>query len=287
MSAQASAAPPPLAVVTVIHDSAAEVELLLRSLAEHLDPAPQVIVVDSGSRDDGAERAAAAGAEVVALDANPGFGAANNAGVARARAGVVALLNPDVVLLDGGLGRLAAAARARDALHAPALLGLDRRRQDSAHPLPGRPRELARALAFGPLRREPWRARSQREVGWALGAALVARSETLRALGPFDAAGFLFYEDLDLCLRARAAGVPTVLHPDVRLSHAGGHSTRRAFGGEPVELLARRRREVIGARLGRRALALDDAARLLEHGVRSWRARDRAHLRAVLRARRG
>ena len=27
---------------------------------------------------------------------------------------------------------------------------------------------------------------------------------TLRALGPFDADAFLFYEDLDLCLRARA-----------------------------------------------------------------------------------
>lgn len=283
----AASAPPRLSVVTVIHDSAAELAVLLASLERHLPEPPQVVVVDSGSHDDGAEFAAQSGAELVTLDGNPGFGAANNAGVARATGEVVALLNPDVALLDGGLQRLAARAQAQDALHAPRLVGLDGRTQDSAHPLPGRARELLRALAPGPLRREPWRASRERPVGWAIAAALVARTATLRALGPFDPGAFLFYEDLDLALRARATGVPTVLHPQVRLRHAGAHSTRRAFGGEPVELLAARRREVIGARLGRGALARDDAAQLIAHGVRAFRPRDRSYLRALARARRG
>jgi GT2 family glycosyltransferase len=274
-----------LTIVTVLHDSAAHVDALLASVARHA-PGAQVVAVDAGSADDGAERARAAGAEIVTLGANPGFGAANDAGVARARGDVVALLNPDVELLDAGLVRLADAARARDALHAPRLLGADGRRQDSAHPLPGRRRELLRALAPGPLRAEPWRrARGEHEVGWAIAAALVARTATLRALGPFGAGAFLFYEDLDLCLRARAAGVPTVLHADVALRHAGAHSTRPAFGGEPVELLVARRREVVGARLGAVARRRDDATQLVEHGVRAFRARDRAHVRALLRSR--
>lgn len=276
-----------LTVVTVVHDSAAEVERLLESLERHLDPLPQVVVVDSGSSDDGAQRARARGAEVVVLEDNPGFGAANNAGLELARGAVTALLNPDVELRDDGLLRLAAAARDHDALHAPALVGADGRRQDSAHPLPGRPRELLRALATGALRREPWQASSRRSAGWAIAAALVGRTTTLRALGPFDPGAFLFYEDLDLCLRARAAGVPTVFHPEVTLAHAGAHSTASAFAGEPIELLVRRRREVVGARLGRRALALDDAAQLLDHGARALRHRDRAYVRALLRARRG
>jgi GT2 family glycosyltransferase len=278
---------PALSVVTVLHDSAADVEVLLDSIARHLgDSAVEVIAVDSGSSDDGPERAAAAGAEVVRLDGNPGFGAANNAGVERARGDITALLNPDIALLDGGLARLTEQAAARDALHVPRLAGLDGRVQDSAHPLPGRRRELLRALAPGPLRLEPWRARAERPVGWAIAAAVVARTATLRALGPFDPTAFLFYEDLDLCLRARAAGVPTVLHPDVRLRHAGAHSTRPAYGGEPVDVLVGRRREVIGERLGPRALARDDAAQLLTHGLRALRARDRAFLRAIARARR-
>jgi hypothetical protein len=43
---------------------------------------------------------------------------------------------------------------------------------------------------------------------------------------------------------------------------------------------------VVGANLGPRALALDDAAQLAEFGARAWRERDRARLRALIRARR-
>ena len=74
----------PLSVVCVLHDSAVVLPALLRSLARHL-PDAQVVAVDSGSRDGSAELARAAGAEVVRLADNPGFGAANNAGLARAR----------------------------------------------------------------------------------------------------------------------------------------------------------------------------------------------------------
>lgn len=277
---RAGTASAPLTVVAVAHNSAEELSRLLASLDRHA-PAAEVVVVDSGSRDDGAQRARAAGAKVVSLPDNPGFGAANNAGTAHASGNVVALLNPDVELRDDGLLRLAAAARERDALHVPALIGRDGRVQDSVHPIPGRPRELLRAVAPGRLRREPWRRGVAGPVGWAIAAAVVARAETLRALGPFDPRAFLFYEDLDLCLRAAERGVPTVYHPEVRLLHAGAHSTGPAYGGEPVELLVERRRAVVRERLGRRALTLDDAAQLLEHGVRAFRPRDRAYARAV------
>ena len=107
------------------------------------------------------------------------------------------------------------------------------------------------------------------------------RADLACRLGPFDPEAFLFYEDMDLCLRARAAGVATVLHPEVELTHTGGHS----YGTAPADVLARRRREVVRANLGPRALRLDDAAQAIEFAARSWRGRDRARLRAVLRAR--
>jgi N-acetylglucosaminyl-diphospho-decaprenol L-rhamnosyltransferase len=259
----------PLSVVCVLHDSAVVLPALLRSLARHL-PDAQVVAVDSGSRDGSAELARAAGAEVVRLADNPGFGAANNAGLARARHPVAALLNPDCELLDDGLARLAAGAAARDALWAPRLLDAAGRPERSAHPLPGTLGAFVPALVHPPLlpravrlRVEPWRARRPRTVGWAVGACLVARTATLRRLGPFDPGHFLFYEDMDLCLRARAAGVPTVLDPSVVVRHTGAHATRPAFGGEPHALLARRRRAVVAANLGPAALARDDLAQAL------------------------
>ena len=106
-------------------------------------------------------------------------------------------------------------------------------------------------------------------AGWAIAACLAAKTDVLQRLGPFDPGQFLFYEDLDLCLRARAALVPTVFVPGVILGHAGGHSTGRAYDGEPHELLARRRDEVVRARLGRRAAVLDRAAQALTFATRA------------------
>ena len=285
-------------VVVVIHDSARHLAALLASIERHLDPPPQVVVVDSGSRDDGAAVARAHGAHTIVLDGNPGFGAASNTGLEHAAHDVTVLLNPDCELVDGSLGALAARARRADALLVPRLLERDGAVQRSAHPLPGGvgvllpavwpPRAMPRALRE---HFEPWRAAAPRRVGWAIAACVAARSALLRGLGPFDPTAFLFYEDLELGLRARAAGVPTELRPEVRLIHDGGHATGPALGDRAFDLQARRRREVVGAQLGARALALDDAAQALTFAVRAAtgrrRARNVAELRALRRARRG
>jgi GT2 family glycosyltransferase len=294
---------PSLSLVVVIHDSAADLARLLASVEQHLATPAELVVVDSGSSSpDGAELARAAGAVVVELPGNPGFGAANNAGVARASGSVCALVNPDIVLLDGGLIRLADGAVGRDMLLVPRLLNDDGSVQRSAHPLPGQVGGLLPALLPPALlprgvreRAEPWRGDRATSVGWAIAACVVASTGLLRRLGPFDPDTFLFYEDLDLCLRARARGVPTVLEPAVALRHRGAHSTRAAYSGEPHELLARRRREVVGAQLGRAALALDDAAQALTFATRAGAraglgrdaSRERAQLAALRQARRG
>jgi N-acetylglucosaminyl-diphospho-decaprenol L-rhamnosyltransferase len=260
--------------VVVLHDSEPELRELLRSIDAYLTSRPQVIVVDTGSDDGGRGLARAYGADVVELAANPGFGAACNAGLARARQDVTVLLNPDCELVDGSLAKLAELARAHPrALHAPRLLNADGSVQRSAHPLPGTAGALLPALVHPPLlpkpireRAEPHRAETARTVGWAIAACLAARTDTLRQLGPFDPDVHLFAEDMELGLRARAAGIPTVLHPRLEVRHAGGHATQR--GGEPYELLARRRREAIASTRGLRAQRLDDLAQALTFTTR-------------------
>lgn len=287
--------------VVVLHNSEGELHALLDSIDRHLEDRPQLVVVDSGSSDGGPALARDRGAELIELPGNPGFGAASNAGVARARHDVTILLNPDCELIDGSLAGLAALARAHpDALHAPRLLNRDGSVQRSAHPLPGTSGALLPALIHPALlprtlreRAEPYRASTARTVGWAIAACLAAASATLRRLGPFDPTVHLFAEDMELCLRARAAGIPTVLHPELRLRHAGGHATLRR--GEPFELLAARRRDAIDSTLGRRALALDDLAQGLTFATRAAghallggdAARPRAQLAALRRARWG
>jgi N-acetylglucosaminyl-diphospho-decaprenol L-rhamnosyltransferase len=288
------------AIVTVIHDSAPDLVRLLDSVGRHLDPASPVVVVDSGSSDGGADLARERGARVIALDGNRGFGAGCNAGLELVEEPVTALVNPDVELLDRGLAHLAEEAARADALLAPRLLNSDGSVQDSAHPPPGRlegvvPALLPRPLLPGRLREryEPWRSDTPRPVGWAVAACLVARTDLLRRLGPFDPDAFLFYEDMELCLRARREGVPTLLRPGVALTHRGGTSVRPALGDGDLPLRARRRREVI-AQEGRLPLLVDDITEAATYATRAAARRltgrggeiEAARLRALREARR-
>ena len=268
---------PPFSIVTVLHDSGPHLTKLLASIDRHLDEQPELVAVDTGSQDDGPATAKAWGAKTLTVE-NRGFGAANNAGLEHVTSDVTVLLNPDIELLDASITDLVADARACNALIVPRLLNPDGSIQDSAHPRPGTRREILRALT--PRLGEPWRTEEPRQVGWAIAAALAARTELLKELGPFDPEHFLFYEDLDLCLRA---DVPTCLVPDVRLLHEGGHST----GATRLEDEARRRREVIERSLGERALKRDDLAQLITFArAAPFKRRARQQLRALRVARR-
>ena len=267
------------AIVTVTRNSAGDLGRLLRSVARHL-PDAEVVVVDCASADDSVAVARAhAGARVVELGENIGYGRACNRGLEEVRGPVTALLNPDVELIDDSLRDLACeAGRGGDAarLLAPRVLNRDGTVQDTVHPLPGSAADLIRAAvppAVVPGRAgaalAPWRSRSPRRVGWAVGCALVARTETLRALGPFDPSLFLYGEDLELGLHARERGIETWLWPAARVIHRRAHATEREFGGEAFERLARGRHDAVRLRRGARRAALDDAAQVLTFASRA------------------
>jgi N-acetylglucosaminyl-diphospho-decaprenol L-rhamnosyltransferase len=297
--------PAELTLVTVSHNSERELETLLEAVHRHL-PRARVVVVDCASADGSVEVARrVAGVEVVVLFRNVGFGAASNIGVARVQTPVTALVNPDVELLDSSLLELAdeaLSAPGRERLLAPLVLSADGSRQETVHPAPCSAADLARSLIPpaaipGPagVGLAPWRSRRPRRVGWAVGCALVARTETLRRLGPFDESIFMYGEDMELGLRARELGIETWFWPYGRVLHHGGHSSARAFGGEPFELKARARHDVVGRLLGPRSAALDDAAQAvtfasrlaLKRALRRPAEREPLQLRAVLAARGG
>jgi N-acetylglucosaminyl-diphospho-decaprenol L-rhamnosyltransferase len=301
-SPRARLRPASWSLVTVTHNSAPALESLLASVHRHA-PQVRVLVIDNASEDASLDVAAAWSlrltVESVALERNIGFGAACNLGVARVSEPVTALINPDVELIDGSLAALAERA-VRGRLLAPRVLGSDGRRQDSAHPVPGSVANRLNAVIPGALLPdtagallEPWRSRRERRVGWAVGCALVARTETLAALGPFDDQLFLYGEDLDLGLRARQAGIDTWFVPEAKVVHHGAHSTSQAFGQEPFLRLARARREVIARRLGPRAAGRDDLAQavtfvtrgLAKRLLRRSAIRERRQLAALSAAR--
>jgi N-acetylglucosaminyl-diphospho-decaprenol L-rhamnosyltransferase len=152
---------------------------------------------------------------------NPGFGAGCNAMARTSGADHLLFLNPDAVLLTwpwhGG------ARLPRSTILGPILLGNGR---PSAHF--GRTYRVRDEIARSWLRRGGLRPRGH---GFVSGAALlVERSAFLRA-GGFDDRYFLFYEDIEFCLRANAQGISTEVDDRWRVWHCGAHSTGRQFGG--------------------------------------------------------
>lgn len=290
------------ALVTVTHNSARHLEALLRSVARHL-PGVRTVVVDCASDD--ASIAVARGfadTVVVALHENVGFGRANNRGLAEVSESVAVLVNPDVELSDGSLRAFAAQAAARpDRLLAPLVLDPGGSRQDTVHPRPASAADAVRVLvppSVVPGRPgrwlAPWRCTQPRRVGWAVGCALGARTETLRRLGPFDESIFLYGEDMELGLRAARAGVQTWFWPGAQVVHHRAHTSAVTFGGEPFARQAWARHDVIARRLGRRRALLDDVLQGLTFAVRVAAKgllgrptrRERAQLRALAARRR-
>jgi N-acetylglucosaminyl-diphospho-decaprenol L-rhamnosyltransferase len=292
------------ALLTVTHNSAQHLGTLLGSARRYL-PEVSVTVVDCASDDRSVALARSfERTRTIALSENVGFGHGCNLGMAEISEPVTILLNPDVELLDRSLIALVQEALREDRgerLLAPLVLSPDGSRQDSVHPVPTSAADLLRSLvppAIVPGRLgtaiAPWRSRDPRRVGWAVGCALVARTETLRRLGPFDERIFLYGEDLDLGLRASASGVQTWFWPRARVLHHGAHSSDVAFGGEPFERLAAARQDVVARLLGARRAWLDGAAQALTFGSRLILkrtfglpgARERQQLRALRSSRR-
>ena len=63
-------------------------------------------------------------------------------------------------------------------------------------------------------------------VDWISGACMVIRSRTIEEIGPLDERFFMYFEDADLCRRAREAGWLVYYLPHVEVLHHTGASSR-------------------------------------------------------------
>jgi N-acetylglucosaminyl-diphospho-decaprenol L-rhamnosyltransferase len=156
----------------------------------------------------------------------------------------VLLLNPDVTVEDGFLDdvttfveKLAAADPAAGVVGFR-LRNRDGSPQASSGPFP----TLARTLAgmFRPRSRRKCTHRSEstrQPVDWVTGGCLLVRRDCFRQLGGLDESFFLYYEDVDFCRRAAAAGWGVWFDPSLEVTHHWPLHLRRVPA--PLRLMTR------------------------------------------------
>jgi GT2 family glycosyltransferase len=217
-------APERVGVVIVNYNAAGFLDRALGALARQTRPPDRVIVVDNASTDGSAEglEHALPAVEVVKLDANVGFAAANNLGVrAASDCDWVALLNPDAFPEPDWLERLVEATRAeRDYsfFASRLLLADDPDRVDGTGDV-----YHVSGLAFRRDHGRPAKhaARPQEEVFAPCAAAALYRRDAFLAVGGFDERYFAYLEDLDLAFRLRLAGHRCLYVPSSTALHHG------------------------------------------------------------------
>jgi GT2 family glycosyltransferase len=200
----------------------------------------EIAVVDNGSSDGTAAFVAAAYGHVLLLTLaeNRGFAAGANAGLACTTGRFVLWLNPDARWIHGSMRDVLAWM---DAHPDAGIAGLRLRNpggsvQRSARTFPSyrsvlgaQHSLLTRVFPSNPFSREYLRGdlsyQEVARVDWVSGACLLHRRDVSQAIGGLDEGFFMYFEDVDFCDRATAAGWSVYFHPGATFEHRIGASS--------------------------------------------------------------
>ena len=198
-------------------------------------------MVDNGSSDETAKivREFYPAVNLIENKRNLGYAKANNKGIEGAQGRYVLLLNPDTQLTENSLFSMHEfmERNPRAGALGPKLLNPDGSTQASCREFPifstlvweftGLSRLFPRSRIFGGWRMGYFAFDQPREVDQPMGSCLMLRKGTLDQIGSFDEDFPMFFNDVDLCYTMKSAGWKIYFHPDARVIHHKGASTRK------------------------------------------------------------
>lgn len=200
----------------------------------------EIILIDNDSIDGSQDivRRRFPGVNLVANKTNVGFAMANNQGLSLARGEFFFLLNPDTEIMSGAIESIISFMNRNPSVGivGPKLVRSDSTIQSSCKKFPTLRGELLQNIftdkfipvfvksCFGdeiPVSKHEMR------VDWVTGACLAIRRKMIEQVGQFDESFFLYYEEVDLCFRAKKRGWDICFFPEAVVVHHGGKSTEK------------------------------------------------------------
>lgn len=157
-----------------------------------------------------------------------GFGVNHNRAFERCVTPYFCVLNPDVSVTGDVFGVLIAHLKQHHAaIAAPLALSPEGQREDSWRYFP-RPMSLcSKALGHDTTIIKVPDNSDIVYPDWVGGMCMLFSSETYCQLKGFDEGYFLYYEDVDICVRAWRSGLPVIGCVDVQVTHDAQRASRR------------------------------------------------------------
>jgi len=206
----------------------------------------RVIVVDNASGDLDQIAAFAAAQQdwsswltLIAAPRNGGFAYGNNLGIKRAyelgTPNYFYLLNPDTEVRPGAVDALVRFLEQRPevGIAGSGIENPDGSDWPISFRFPNVLAEISAGIELAILSRllKRWEVAQvmnpiAQPVDWICGASMMIRPAVFEAVGCLDENYFLYFEETDLCLRAKRVGFPTWYVPESRVMHIVGQSTQ-------------------------------------------------------------
>ncbi len=233
-----------LSVVIVNYNVTFFLEQCLRSVYKALNGIEgEVFVVDNHSVDNSVRmvREKFPQAKLIANAENTGFSKANNQALALATGEYVLLLNPDTIVEEATFSTCIAFMDAHPEAGACGVRLIDGKGNylpESKRGLPtpevafykifGLSSLFPRSKRFGKYHLGYLSKDETNEIEVLSGAFMFMRSSALNKAGFLDEAFFMYGEDIDLSYRIRQAGYSIYYHPETRIIHYRGESTKKS-----------------------------------------------------------
>lgn len=195
-----------------------------------------ITVVDNASGDGSANLVETnfPSVRLIARETNDGYAAAVNDGLASTSQPVILLLNSDVLITPE---KIASLYRIWERMEYPGILAPLHLEEDGfpqqtwgSYPTPAN-EARRKNLEAGLNAREEWARREAmkqasrtREVEWVSGSCMLFSRSLVKQIGPWDINFFLYFEDIDWCLRVRKEGISIIHTAEVTVKHGHGVS---------------------------------------------------------------
>lgn len=187
----------------------------------------EVIMVDNGSNDDSVKfvKSRYPWVKILRLDKNYGFSEGNNKGLGKAKGTYIVFLNNDTKVEECWLSGLVKVANKDGRIGICGSKVIDQKLGVVGE-------GYLNALGGLEIR---GRHEIDKECFWVSGASMLVKREVLDKLGCcFDSDYFAYFEDVDLCWRARLFGYKVYYAPGSKVLHKGGGASSKKYKGKNV-----------------------------------------------------